>query len=375
MNKIEKNIKELQSRWLTQQGHQYLVAVIRNSFLKTSFSWENELRDLPRTAEVDGYRDLRYAPLAGSQLGNCDFSRADLTGVNFDGCYLNVSNFEDSILCDASMGGAIAQNCNYRRARLTQANLTEVNFQGSDFSYSDLSGAILWGADLYDVNLIGAILDGAVVYSWRIPRVKWCNVDGSDPATGQNLNIAEHWDTKPEFMNLSDLIIIDPWGVDSSTTRVFMSYAWDDKESVLAVDQELRNRGIVTLLDQRDFILGAQIADEIERTIATANRVIVFYSRHSANRKWPVFERKLAQTVNRTRMAKMPLLIYFCLDETELPMQDAERIYIPAYKLEFKEACNMLYDAIIPGGKKPTTIDVTKYYKKGRAPWHRKPKP
>ncbi len=103
---------------------------------------------------------------------------------------------------------------------------------------------------------------------------------------------------------------------------VFISYAWADELSALAIDQWLRNRGARVLIDRRDFLAGNDIEAEIVRCIQQAGKVICIYSANSANRPYPELERKIAAALEKqdaNRAERRRRLIYFCIDDTALP--------------------------------------------------------
>lgn len=74
-------------------------------------------------------------------------------------------------------------------------------------------------------------------------------------------------------------ILVDCDAADPGRRRtVFISYAWVDSGPVLAIDQSLRNKGVVTKIDRRDFFLGGRIRAEILRVMRECHAVLVFYS-------------------------------------------------------------------------------------------------
>ena len=156
----------------------------------------------------------------------------------------------------------------------------------------------------------------------------------------------------------------------SQPPLVFLSYSWADKETVLAVDQWLRDAGVRVLLDERNFWAGEDIQDQIIHCIKQAGTVICFYSKNSVDRPYPKLERRIAEELqllsgsngyNETRV------IYFCLDETELPLQQKFRLAIMARGLGFEEACKELIRGITRTIDTPKRIDLSKY--KDKPPW------
>jgi hypothetical protein len=79
--------------------------------------------------------------------------------------------------------------------------------------------------------------------------------------------------------------------------RVFLSYAHGDADSVLAIDQWLRSRGVRVDLDERDFVAGRDIREEIASVIQRAGKVVCFYSANSKDRYYPKLERRLVEEV------------------------------------------------------------------------------
>ena len=154
--------------------------------------------------------------------------------------------------------------------------------------------------------------------------------------------------------------------IDSRT--IFLSYAWKDEASVLAVDQWLRKRDLITRIDRRDFGAGRYIEHEILRVMEDCAVVVIFYSQYSQNRDYPQFEQKLAGTLRTRGQARV---MYFCLDETPLPdTLEAAHLAIRASGKSFDAACQQLLSAILDIVMSPEDIDLSKY--ESRAPWQRR---
>lgn len=146
---------------------------------------------------------------------------------------------------------------------------------------------------------------------------------------------------------------------------VFLSYAWSDRESVDAVDQWLRNKELLTRLDQRDFIAGNRIEEEIIRVMGQCSVIVIFYSRHSKNRPYPRLERELARSLGIKGKAKV---IYFCLEDTPLPsLIEEAHLAIKAKEKSFDAACGELLRGIIEVSEPPRIIDLSRY--RTKAPW------
>ncbi|MGH9837420.1 MAG: pentapeptide repeat-containing protein [Blastocatellia bacterium] len=75
--------------------------------------------------------------LEGADLGEADFSGADLTGVNLNRAILQGANFRGAILTRASLEGIAAVHADFREAELSRARLRQSNVR-----YCDFTGAI-----------------------------------------------------------------------------------------------------------------------------------------------------------------------------------------------------------------------------------------
>lgn len=88
---------------------------------------------------------------------NADYSRCNLTGVNFTAADLTDANFQ--------------------RSTLTNANLTGANLTGANFKKATLTGANLSGADLSDATLTNVVSGGITGTPASLPS-DWVVVDG-----------------------------------------------------------------------------------------------------------------------------------------------------------------------------------------------------
>jgi hypothetical protein len=133
----------------------------------------------------------------------------------------------------------------------------------------------------------------------------------------------------------------------NTTPTVFISYAWADELSALAIDQWLRNRGARVLIDRRDFIPGNDIEAEIVRCIMASGKIVCLYSRNSASRPYPELERRITSALEkedaRLRNSSRRKLIYFAIDGTPLPTEALPRLAIRAEGMAFETACEELW--------------------------------
>jgi hypothetical protein len=145
----------------------------------------------------------------------------------------------------------------------------------------------------------------------------------------------------------------------AESATVFLSYNHNDKESVTAVDQWLRNRRVTVFLDDRTFLPGRELERQIVTQIQKCDKVVCFYSVNSRDRPWVQFEQKIAKI--RERNDEQSILLYFRLDESELPIADSDRLAINAYDLSFDEACLRLLSAILEKPFRTPRIDLNQY--------------
>ena len=150
-------------------------------------------------------------------------------------------------------------------------------------------------------------------------------------------------------------------------SRAFRSLIVDGP--VLAVDQWLRDRGARVLIDDRDFWAGDDIQDQIVRVINAAGIVVCFCSESSASRPYPKLEQRLAQEFERMSAADATAkrLIYFCLDDTVLPVEQTFRLAVQAKGKTFLAAWEELWRGITRSVAEPKAIDLSRY--RDRPPW------
>ena len=154
--------------------------------------------------------------------------------------------------------------------------------------------------------------------------------------------------------------------------RAFLSYTHTDGESVLAVDQWLRDRGARVDIDERNFIAGRDIREEIIRHVKRAGKVVCFYSQASADRYYPTLERRLTEEIERELQDSgktKSVLVYFRLDQTSLPTESSHRLAINAWKMGFEDACKDLWRHLLETSREPRPIRLAKY--RHIAPWQK----
>jgi len=149
------------------------------------------------------------------------------------------------------------------------------------------------------------------------------------------------------------------------TPTVFIGYAWANDDVVLAIDQWLRNKGLKTKIDKRDFFAGSRIREEIFRVMKDCNVILIFHSQQSKDKPWPSFERELAADIEMEAKKEgkiPPRIIYFVVDNTPLPgISEKNRIAIMAKGKRFEYVCEELYHHILQLEREPEKIKLDKW--------------
>ncbi len=145
--------------------------------------------------------------------------------------------------------------------------------------------------------------------------------------------------------------------------KIFISYAWADDGVVLAIDQWLRNKGLKTRIDKRDFFAGAQIRDEIMRVMSDCKIILIFYSIQSRDKPWIQFEREFAADIemsSRIEGRKPPRIIYVVLDDTPLPsVSEKNRLAVMTKGKKFDFVCDEIYQNILQIPRTTPNVDLS----------------
>lgn len=166
-------------------------------------------------------------------------------------------------------------------------------------------------------------------------------------------------------VELNDDLDNYPENIISDVYNVFISYAWANDDIVLAVDQWLRNKGVKTKIDKRDFFAGSRIRDEIMRVMSECKVILIFHSQQSKDKPWIEFERELAADIemsSKTDGKEPPRIIYVVIDNTSLPnLTEKNRIAITASGKRFDVVCDEIYQNIFQLPKTTPNIDLGKW--------------
>ena len=145
--------------------------------------------------------------------------------------------------------------------------------------------------------------------------------------------------------------------------KIFISYAWANDGVVLAIDQWLRNKGLKTRIDKRDFFAGSRIRDEIMRVMSECEIILIFYSSQSRDKPWIQFEREFAADIemsSKIEGRKPPRIIYVVLDDTPLPsVSEKNRLAVMAKGKKFEFVCDEIYQNILQIPRTTPNVDLS----------------
>lgn len=180
--------------------------------------------------------------------------------------------------------------------------------------------------------------------------------------------VAYQRDVKEYFVELRDdlaRVMNVGNGFETDEVEVFISHAWANDDVVLAIDQWLRNKGVTTRIDKRDFFAGSRIGDEIIRVMGECKVILIFHSKQSKDKPWMQFERELAVDIemsSRIEGKEPPRIIYIVIDDTPLPdIREKNRIAIIAKGKFFNSVCDEIYQNILRIPRPLPKIDLTKW--------------
>ena len=151
--------EQLKARWETEDGKRRLAELIMAA--RVRLDWAFILVGFPHSDEVALGRDLRRAPLAGTDLRMARLDWADVSGADFRRANLSGANLSEADSSEADFGGAILKVANLVGTHLSKAKLSGANLNRARLYYADISKAELLGADLFHADLLSADLTGA----------------------------------------------------------------------------------------------------------------------------------------------------------------------------------------------------------------------
>ena len=130
------------------------------------------------------------------------------------------------------------------------------------------------------------------------------------------------------FLRLNAIRVDDKPGV-------FISYSHKDSDWVKDLEKWLTHNGVNVIRDEMNFAGGEKISRAVHNSIATADRVVVVWSKNSNDSKWVTEEIFLAKQIEQR--TKLSILVYVKLDNAESFPTDSEKIFIDANTLKLDE--------------------------------------
>ncbi len=133
----------------------------------TSREQNIDLRNVGFNGAVLNDVGLGFANLSGANIGDANFSAADLSFANLSGTFIGEANFRTVGLSFANLSGALIIKANFSKANLGGVNLSGTLIIEADFSKANLAGVNLSGAiiagDFRDADLAQARMDATTV--------------------------------------------------------------------------------------------------------------------------------------------------------------------------------------------------------------------
>ncbi|MEM9830588.1 MAG: TIR domain-containing protein, partial [Bacteroidota bacterium] len=254
-----------------------------------------------------------------SSFENCTFDNVSFRGTDISGCNFELCDFQ---YCDLSKVRAV--NC---------------KFSSTDFSKTILHPQMFLKANLNGVRANFIYQEDSI--SNRIPKDR---------------NFGDHefqtWITK----------INNPFvDMEPKTRSVFISYAHQDQEIALVLDQWLRDQGVKTYLDSTNFQIGGDLYDEMSKFIGIADKILIIYSNNSKDRPFTRLERRMAQNRENESGQHNNLSIYLVVDDAELPPEQKHRLAIMAQGKRTKDVFNEILRGVLEEDKLPEKIDTKDY--------------
>jgi hypothetical protein len=232
--------------------------------------------------------NLRGADLRGADLGKADLYKADLGKANLHRAFLSVADLSWADLRGADLRGA---------------NLGKADLGGADLRGADLGGANLYRANLFGTNLSAAELTGADVNEaqWHeaiLVDTSLKGVRGLDtcihrgPSTIDHRTLARSGPLPLAFLRgcgLPDkLIDYLPSLLNEpiSFYSCFISYSHADKSFARRLHDTLQGHGIRCWRDEKQFLPGDDVHEQIDRGIRLWDKVLLCCSKDSLTSWW-----------------------------------------------------------------------------------------
>ncbi len=264
--------------------------------------------------------------------------RADFEGVNLSGIDLSLANLNGANLCDANLSRANLYRAQIGEARLYGVNLSgadcrETNFyssflKGADLSKANLTSASFMNAILTEANLNGSILTGAFIYGsstedLSIKDVKCDYIHAGQLFEGRlpkdrNFRQGEFERYMGTKIPSADLLNKQ---IDKNSKKVFVSYIYEDSESVKIIVEKLKEKGISVWLDKERLQPGVRWKQAIRNAIEDGMYFMACFSSNYWNRDKTYMNEELNIAIDQIRLMNTDKIwfIPIRLDSCEIP--------------------------------------------------------
>lgn len=268
------------------------------------------------------------------ELRREDLPSDNLRGINLQNTNLLRANFRHCCLADADLRTCNLKDACLVDADLQRADLREANLHSADLCGADLRSTQLHHANLSRTNLEGTRFDRAVLLSTSLDNTSLARSRGFErvfmhreaPITigfdtlqrtllelrhqPERLRLFyrlfSNFGVPPEVLNLyvpsesRPILSRQPFlrrlisrlGIDlpglrkESWRSCFLSYSHQDTVFASRLDAELTGKNVPVYYAPRSSRISAAIEEEIETSIALADRVIVVCSQSALNSEW-----------------------------------------------------------------------------------------
>jgi hypothetical protein len=112
----------------------------------------------------------------------------------------------------------------------------------------------------------------------------------------------------------------------AGTTRVFLSYSQEDKETARYIADELRRSGVSTWFDEWELQLGDSLRQNIERSVSSSDYVLVLLSPASVRSDW--VKNEITVALSRELKDRAIRLLPVLIEDCEIPLLLKSKLYL-----------------------------------------------
>ena len=258
-----------------------------------------------------------------ANLSNCVLA-GNLSCVQFNGAYLNKTQFLNADLIRAEMRGVNLSGAFINDSNLTIADLSGANLSGAGIEWTILKSTSLDGADL-----TGARLNVVTLANIDLSKVKGLETVnhmssttiGIDTIYRSKGNIPEVFlrgaGISEEFINYMKSLI----GKAIEFYSCFISYSSKDEEFVQRIYADLQNKMVRCWFAPEDLKIGAKIRPSIDTAIMLHDKVLLILSERSIDSDW--VEKEVETAFEEEQKRNQVVLFPIRLDDTVMETKHA----------------------------------------------------